>query len=123
MSIVKAPFARAYLRACLCALAASAVWGFAPVRAADTPSWVDPKLLEAAKKEGTLVIYSSLNEEEGLPIWKAVRGRIPARADVETNPPGVLKALLTKKVMPITLDPDQEKKADSLFKELIAGRR
>ena len=71
MSIVKAPFARAFLRACLCALAASAILGFTPVRAADTPSWVDPKLLEAAKKEGTLVIYTSLNEEEGLPIWKA----------------------------------------------------
>jgi iron(III) transport system substrate-binding protein len=53
----------------------------------------------------------------------AVRGRIPARADVETNPPGVLKALLTKKVMPIVLDPEQEKKADALFKEFIAGRR
>jgi iron(III) transport system substrate-binding protein len=53
----------------------------------------------------------------------AVRGRIPSRPDVETNPPGVLKALLTKKVMPIVLDPEQEKKADGLFKELIAGRR
>jgi iron(III) transport system substrate-binding protein len=50
------------------------------------------------------------------------RGRIPARADVETNPPGVLKALLERKVMPILLDGDQEKKADALFKELIAGR-
>ena len=35
----------------------------------------------------------------------AVRGRIPSRPDVETNPPGVLKALLAKKVMPIVLDP------------------
>jgi iron(III) transport system substrate-binding protein len=52
----------------------------------------------------------------------AVRGRIPSRADVETNPPGVLKAMLAKKVLPIVLDPEQEKKADSLFKELIAGR-
>jgi iron(III) transport system substrate-binding protein len=52
----------------------------------------------------------------------AVRGRIPSRTDVETNPPGVLKALLTRKVMPILLDPEQEKKADGLFKELIAGR-
>jgi len=50
------------------------------------------------------------------------RGRIPARADVETNPPGVLKALLERKVMPILLDGDREKKADALFKELIAGR-
>jgi iron(III) transport system substrate-binding protein len=52
----------------------------------------------------------------------ARRGRIPSRPDVETNPPGVLKALHEKKVMPITLNPEQEKKADAIFKELIAGR-
>src|SRR6266545_2853020 len=34
------------------------------------PSWADPKIFEAAKKEGSLVIYSSVNEEEALPIWK-----------------------------------------------------
>jgi iron(III) transport system substrate-binding protein len=51
------------------AVAAAAIWSV-PALAADTPSWVDPKLLEAAKQEGTLVIYSSVNEEEGLPIWK-----------------------------------------------------
>ncbi len=50
------------------------------------------------------------------------RGRIPARPDVETNPPGVLKALHAKKVMPIVLDPEQEKRLDATFKELIAGR-
>src|SRR5712691_12439583 len=50
------------------------------------------------------------------------RGRIPARPDVETNPPGVLKALHAKKVMPVVLDPEQEKKADGLFKEFIVGR-
>lgn len=50
------------------------------------------------------------------------RGRIPARPDVETNPPGVLRALHAKKVMPIVLDPEQEKKLDVLFKELIVGR-
>jgi iron(III) transport system substrate-binding protein len=42
----------------------------APAGAADTPSWADPALLDAAKREGTLVIYSSVNEEEALPIWK-----------------------------------------------------
>jgi iron(III) transport system substrate-binding protein len=50
------------------------------------------------------------------------RGRIPARPDVETNPPGVLKALHEHKVMPIVLDAADEKKDDALFKELIAGR-
>jgi iron(III) transport system substrate-binding protein len=50
------------------------------------------------------------------------RGRIPSRADVETNPPGVLKALEARKVMPIVLDAAEEKRADALFKELIARR-
>jgi ABC-type Fe3+ transport system substrate-binding protein len=50
------------------------------------------------------------------------RGRIPSRPDVETNPPGVLKALEARKVLPIVLDTAEEKKADALFKELIARR-
>ncbi|MEA2904971.1 MAG: iron(III) transport system substrate-binding protein [Alphaproteobacteria bacterium] len=59
--------------------------------------------------------------KEGQSLLTA-RGRVPSRADVETNPPGVLKAMLAKKVVPISLDPEQEKKADAIFKELIAGR-
>ena len=38
--------------------------------AAQTPSWIIPELLQAAKAEGTLTIYSSMNEQEGLPLWK-----------------------------------------------------
>lgn len=34
------------------------------------PSWIDPALLSAAKAEGSLTVYSSTNEEEGLPLWK-----------------------------------------------------
>src|SRR5215208_801950 len=63
-----------------------------------------------------------LHPEPGGSELLAVRGRIPSRADVETNPPGVLKAMLAKKVIPIVLDTEQEKKADAVFKELIAGR-
>jgi iron(III) transport system substrate-binding protein len=37
---------------------------------AQTPSWIVPELLDAAKKEGTLTIYSSMNEQEGFPLWK-----------------------------------------------------
>jgi iron(III) transport system substrate-binding protein len=50
------------------------------------------------------------------------RGRVPTRLDVETNPPGMLKPILTKKLVPVVLSAEQEKRADSLFKELIAGR-
>jgi iron(III) transport system substrate-binding protein len=51
-------------------IALAAVLAALPAPAAKAQSWVDPALLEAARKEGTLVIYTSLNEEEGLPIWK-----------------------------------------------------
>jgi len=49
-------------------------------------------------------------------------GRLPVRADVETNPPGLLDAFRGKAVIPITLSGDAEKKADALYKELVAGR-
>src|SRR5882757_7553779 len=35
-----------------------------------TPPWLDPALLSAAKAEGSLVVYSSTNEQEGLPLFK-----------------------------------------------------
>jgi len=41
--------------------------GFA---AAQSPAWLDPTLLEAAKREGSVVIYTSTNEREGLPLFK-----------------------------------------------------
>ena len=34
------------------------------------PSWLDPALLRAAKVEGSLIVYSSTNEQEGLPLFK-----------------------------------------------------
>src|SRR5437899_4473047 len=45
----------------------TAAWA-APVRA--QPSWIMPDILAAAKAEGELVIYASMNEEEALPYWK-----------------------------------------------------
>jgi ABC-type Fe3+ transport system substrate-binding protein len=71
----------------------------------------------SAAKLGMNFILSA--EGEGL---FAQRGRIPSRPDVETNPPGVLKGLQQRKVMPIVIDPEQERKADAIFKELIAGK-
>src|SRR3954452_7231527 len=60
---------RAAVLAALALLTAVALAGNHPARAAD-PAWADPKVFDAAKKEGSLVVYSSVNEEEGLPIWK-----------------------------------------------------
>ena len=42
--------------------------GFAQTAAA---TWLDPARLAAAKAEGAaLVVYSSINEQEGLPAWQ-----------------------------------------------------
>jgi iron(III) transport system substrate-binding protein len=61
------------LASCLGALLLA--WAAVPAVAQEkqTPSWLaqlDPKLVEAAKKEGQLVVYSSTNEIEGLPWFK-----------------------------------------------------
>ena len=34
------------------------------------PVWLEPALLEDARKEGSVTIYSTTNEEEGLPLWQ-----------------------------------------------------
>src|SRR6476660_8189056 len=43
-----------------------------PGRTEDTqaPSWIIPDLAVAARAEGSLTVYSSMNEQEGLPLWK-----------------------------------------------------
>jgi iron(III) transport system substrate-binding protein len=41
-----------------------------PALAQETRPWLDPKLLAAARKEGPLTVYSSTNEQEGLPLFK-----------------------------------------------------
>jgi iron(III) transport system substrate-binding protein len=43
-----------------------------PGRAQDTqaPSWMIPDIATAARAEGSLTVYSSMNEQEGLPLWK-----------------------------------------------------
>jgi iron(III) transport system substrate-binding protein len=38
--------------------------------AAQAPSWMVPDLAAAARSEGSLTVYSSMNEQEGLPLWK-----------------------------------------------------
>lgn len=39
-------------------------------RAQPAPSWMLPDLQAAAKAEGELIIYGSMNEEEALPFWQ-----------------------------------------------------
>ena len=49
-------------------------------------------------------------------------GRIPTRADVESNPPGVLKAYAGRKEVSAVMSPEEEDKWQKLFKELFAVR-
>src|SRR5208282_5752043 len=44
----------------------------APGHAQETAqhTWIVPGLLQAAKAEGALTVYGSMNEEEALPLWK-----------------------------------------------------
>jgi len=45
--------------------------GISSARAQEpTPTWVVPDLAAPARAEGSLTIYSSMNEQEGLPLWK-----------------------------------------------------
>jgi iron(III) transport system substrate-binding protein len=37
---------------------------------AQEASWIIPDVTAAARAEGSLTIYSSMNEQEGLPLWK-----------------------------------------------------
>jgi iron(III) transport system substrate-binding protein len=57
-------------RGAVAGLAGLALARALPARAQDGRSWLDPKLLAAAKKEGPLTVYSSTNEQEGLPLFK-----------------------------------------------------
>ena len=52
--------------------AAAVIIGTAAGCAAQTaaPTWMLPGILDAAKAEGTISVYSSVNEQEGLPLWK-----------------------------------------------------
>ncbi len=44
--------------------------GAAGAQPAASPSWLDAELLAGAKAEGAISVYSSVNEQEALPIWK-----------------------------------------------------
>jgi iron(III) transport system substrate-binding protein len=49
-------------------------------------------------------------------------GRIPTRADVESNPPGIVEALAKKKVITVSMSPQDEHKWQQKFNDLFKGR-
>jgi iron(III) transport system substrate-binding protein len=66
-------FARLVTRLALTPIAV--LLGIAPAAAQGAPAsgarpWLDATLLPAAKSEGSLIVYSSTNEQEGLPLFK-----------------------------------------------------
>ena len=52
------------------ALSLLAISMVSPAFAQSQPSWLVPDLAAAAKPEGELTIYGSMNEEEALPYWQ-----------------------------------------------------
>ena len=58
------------LRPTLAALACAAVFTVSVRAQTAPPSWMIQDILPAAKSEGALTVYSSVNEQEGLPLWK-----------------------------------------------------
>ena len=49
-------------------------------------------------------------------------GRIPTRADVESNPPGIVAAINKKKVITVLIGADEEHKWQKKFDELFKGK-
>ena len=50
--------------------AALALMGLPSLAPAQSPPWMTPERLAAAREEGGVTVYSSVNETEGLPLWK-----------------------------------------------------
>jgi iron(III) transport system substrate-binding protein len=59
-----------FVQAALIAVSLSLAAAPAQAQSAQSHPWLDPALLAAAKAEGTLTVYSSTNEQEGLPLFK-----------------------------------------------------
>src|SRR5260370_18781698 len=56
-------------------LLGSALLGLVPAHGQGAPSahpWLDPALLAAAKPDGSLIVYSSTHQQDGLPPFKIV---------------------------------------------------
>ena len=54
----------------LLALTFAPAFGQGAQSAAAERAWLDPELLKPAQAEGSLTVYSSMNEQEALPLWK-----------------------------------------------------
>ncbi len=65
---------------------------FATAAQAQTPSWMISELLPAAKAEGQLTVYSSTNEQEGLPLWRLYEDATGVKVNYVRNAEGPMLA-------------------------------
>jgi iron(III) transport system substrate-binding protein len=64
---------------------------------AQQPSWLEPTLLAAARKEGKVVFYSSINEQEGLPLLKIFEQATGVQVEyVRNSDAGLLSRILVE---------------------------
>jgi iron(III) transport system substrate-binding protein len=105
--------------------------------------WLDRDLLKAAQAEGAMTIYSSMNEQEGLPLWKIFEeatgikvnyvrgsdGQLMGRIAVEVRGGGqntwdILHTTTLNKVPPDLLAPFDPSEAKNILPEARdPGRR
>ena len=55
-------------------------------------------------------------------VFYAKFGRLPTRADVETNPPGIIKEVETRKVVRTQFSQEEEKRLRQMFEALLRKR-
>jgi iron(III) transport system substrate-binding protein len=109
--------------------------------APDRP-WLDPALLKGAQAEGSVTVYSSTNEQEGLPLWKifedvtgikvnyvragdaALMGRIAMEfRGGSQNTWDILQTTTLNKVLPDLLAPFDPSEAKNILPEARDGGR
>lgn len=68
-----------------------------PALAQQAASWIDPTLLAAARKEGKVTFYSSINEQEGLPLLKIFEEATGVQVEyVRNSDSGLLSRILVE---------------------------
>src|SRR5262245_27221128 len=74
---------------CLWTMAAHAQDTSAATAATQSPSWLMPDLAAAARAEGALTVYSSMNEQEGLPLWKLIEDADGGKVNYVRSPDSI----------------------------------
>ena len=57
-----------------------------------------------------------------MPAFYTKFGRLPTRTDVETNPPGIVKQVTTRKVVQTQFSQDEERRLRKLFDSVLEQR-